>query len=127
MPGQGFEMAAMVADVERAYTRLSPDEQQAYLSCHEERVPGDEPSGHPLPADDEGSSSSWRLMAIFRSNAYTMQDGQVGIYPKVALINHSCQPNVLNADREGTRVIVATRDIRQGEEVRLVGHLKGVA
>lgn len=97
-------MAAMVSDVERAYKRLSPDEQQIYLSCHEERFPGDEQLG---------------LMAIFRSNAYTMENGRVGIYPNLALINHSCQPNVLNADSEGTRVVVATRDIRPGEEVRI--------
>lgn len=105
-------MAAMVADVEAAFAKLSPEEKEMYLSCHEER----------LDSDDDGAGTS-RLLAIFRSNAYTMGGGGgdgsalVGIYPQVALINHSCQPNVLNADREGARVIVATRDVGKGEEV----------
>ncbi|KAG8156371.1 hypothetical protein KVR01_013712 [Diaporthe batatas] len=95
----------MAADVEHEYSRLSPDQQQEYLSCHEQRLEGDS-------QDDSG-----RLMAILRSNAYNLDDGRVAIYPKVALINHSCQPNVLNADNSGTRIIVAIRDIQEGEEI----------
>lgn len=59
-------------------------------------------------------------MAILRSNAYTLEDSdgrsRVAIYPKVALINHSCLPNVLNADHAGIRKIIATRYIAAGEE-----------
>lgn len=118
VPGKGFEMAAMVADVARAYARLSPAEQQVYLSCHEERLPGEEEEDQ----EEEEEEERLGLMAIFRSNAYTMgSSGRVGIYPNVALINHSCQPNVMNADNgEGTRVVVATRDIMPGEEVCLL-------
>lgn len=105
VPGMGYSLSAMTADVEHEYSRLSPEQQQEYLSCHEQRLEGD--------SQDE----SGRLMAILRSNAYNLDDGRVAIYPKVALINHSCQPNVLNADNGGTRVIVATRDIQEGEEV----------
>lgn len=105
VPGMGYSLSAMAADVEHEYSRLSPEQQGEYLSCHEQRLEGD--------SQDE----SGRLMAILRSNAYNLDDGRVAIYPKVALINHSCQPNVLNADNGGTRVIVATRDIQKGEEV----------
>ncbi|KAI3399461.1 hypothetical protein diail_6723 [Diaporthe ilicicola] len=105
VPGMGYSLAAMAADVEREYSRLSPEQQEEYLSCHEQRHEGDV------------QNESGRLMAILRSNAYNLHDGRVAIYPKVALINHSCQPNVLNADNGGTRVIVATRDIEKGEEI----------
>lgn len=105
VPGMGYSLSAMAADVEHEYSRLSLEQQKEYLSCHEQRLEGD--------SQDE----SGRLMAILRSNAYNLDDGRVAIYPKVALINHSCQPNVLNADNGGTRVIVATRDIQEGEEV----------
>lgn len=105
VPGMGYSLSAMAADVEHEYSRLTPEQQEEYLSCHEQRLEGD--------SQDE----SGRLMAILRSNAYNLDDGRVAIYPKVALINHSCQPNVLNADKAGTRVIVATRDIQEGEEV----------
>lgn len=105
VPGMGYSLSAMAADVEHEYSRLSPEQQEEYLSCHEQRLEGD------------SQSESGRLMAILRSNAYNLQDGRVAIYPKVALINHSCQPNVLNADNDGTRVIVATRNIEKGEEV----------
>ncbi|KAK7697048.1 hypothetical protein SLS64_013958 [Diaporthe eres] len=101
----GYSLSAMAADVEHEYSRLSPEQQEEYLSCHEQRLEGDR-------QDESG-----RLMAILRSNAYNLDDGRVAIYPKVALINHSCQPNVLNADKGGTRVIVATRDIQEGEEI----------
>lgn len=105
VPGMGYSLSAMAADVEHEFSRLSPAQQEEYLSCHEQRLEGDS-------QDETG-----RLMAILRSNAYNLEDGRVAIYPKVALINHSCQPNVLNADNGGTRVIVATRDIKEGEEV----------
>jgi hypothetical protein len=105
VPGMGYSLSEMAADVEHEYARLSPEQQEEYLSCHEQRLEG----------DSQGESG--RLMAILRSNAYNLDDGRVAIYPKVALINHSCQPNVLNADNGGTRVIVATRDIQEGEEV----------
>lgn len=105
VPGMGYSLSAMAADVEREYSRLSAEQQEEYLSCHEQRLEGD------------GRDELGRLMAILRSNAYNLDDGRVAMYPKVALINHSCQPNVLNADNRGTRVIVATRDIREGEEV----------
>lgn len=107
VPGKGYDMAAMVEDVVRQYSLLQPQDKEEFDSCHEHRFEGD--------SKDE----SGRLMAILRSNGYTTQDldgrMRVAMYPKVALINHSCEPNVLNADSE-IRRILAIRDIKAGEE-----------
>lgn len=107
VPGKGYDMAVMVKDVARQYSLLEPQDREEFDSCHEHRFESDS-------QDDLG-----RLMAILRSNGYTQNsDGRtrVALYPKVALINHSCEPNVLNADSE-TRRIIAIRDIHAGEEV----------
>lgn len=105
---KGYDLGEMVRDVVRQFTLLSAPGKEEFLSCHEQRFEGD--------GDDEQG----HLMAILRSNAYTLEDAdgrsRVAIYPKVALINHSCQPNVLNADDSGTRRIIAARDISAGEE-----------
>lgn len=110
LTAQGYDLGAMAQGAARGYARLGAPAREEVLSCHEQRFAGD--------ADDERG----RLMAILRSNGYTLQGadgrGRVALYPKVALINHSCQPNVLNADDDGTRRIVAARDIAAGEEVR---------
>lgn len=116
VPGRGYDMAAMVHQVTRQYSLLDPQDKEEFDSCHEHRFDGD--------SQDEAG----RLMAILRSNGYTTQspDGRtrVAMYPKVALINHSCEPNVLNVDTEVKRII-ATRDIQAGEEAScstLVSH-----
>lgn len=109
---QGYDLAAMTRGLARAFARLGPAAQEEFLSCHGQRFEGD--------GDDEAG----RLMVILRSNGYTLEDARgggggrrVALYPKVALINHSCEPNVLNADEGGTRKVVAARDIMAGEEV----------
>jgi hypothetical protein len=62
--------------------------------------------------------SSDPLGLIFRTNAYKSGD-DIGLFPKIARINHSCQPNtsyywnaLLNK-----RVMYANRKIRKGEEI----------
>lgn len=110
VPGKGYNMAVMVEDVARQYSLLEPQDREEFDSCHAHRLEGD------------GQDDSDRLMAILRSNGYTTQDSdgrmRVAMYPQVALINHSCEPNVLNADSEIRRVI-ATRDIQAGEEASI--------
>lgn len=109
LTAQGYDLASMTRGLSRKFARLTPGAREEFLSCHEQRFKGD------------GDGEAGRLMAILRSNGYTLEDEdggrRVALYPKVALINHSCQPNVLNADEDGTRVIVAARDIMAGEEV----------
>ncbi|KAH7303856.1 hypothetical protein B0I35DRAFT_446122 [Stachybotrys elegans] len=99
----GYAIADMTSDIETEFAQLSAEQQTEYLSCHEHKLQGEPESG--------------RLLRILRSNAYTTQEGRIAIYPKVALINHSCQPNVLNADNQNTRIIIAMRDIVKGEEI----------
>lgn len=110
VPGKGYNMAVMVEDVAQKYSLLEPQDREEFDSCHQHRLEGD------------GQTDSDRLMAILRSNGYTTQgsDGRtrVAMYPQVALINHSCEPNVLNADSEIRRVI-AIRDINAGEEASI--------
>ncbi|KAI0132117.1 hypothetical protein BJ170DRAFT_577346, partial [Xylariales sp. AK1849] len=106
VPGRGYEVQAMVTDVDEAVTRLSREQQDEFLSCHEYRLPTE-------------ASSEHRNMFIFRSNAYTLTDGTVAMFPKIAKINHSCRPNAANVWSEASRlrIIWAARDIEQGEEV----------
>ena len=40
-----------------------------------------------------------------------------GIHPSLALINHSCYPNVVKVQKGGRTVILAARKIEEGEEV----------
>lgn len=108
VPGIGYDMATMDQDVMEQYLRLEPQDQEEFDSCHEHRFEHD--------SQDEAG----RVMAILRSNGYTTQgpNGQtvVAMYPKVSLINHSCEPNVLNPGTDIKR-ITAARDIHAGEEV----------
>ena len=131
VPGRGFQLSAMLAPVEEAFHSLTAQQQDEYLTCHEVRF-GDEGRDEDAAAAMEKTQTSTtavsggRLLRIMRSNAYNTQDGRVGLYPNVALINHDCRPNVLNTDLKGRvyevggglqRVIVATRDIQAGEEI----------
>lgn len=110
VPGKGYDMAAMVEDVAQQYSLLDLQDREEFDSCHEHRLEGD------------GQDDSDRLMAILRSNGYVTQDSdgrsRVAMYPQVALINHSCEPNVLNADSE-IRKVIAIRDIKAGEEASI--------
>lgn len=118
VPGVGFSLQAMQSTMTDAYSRLTPSQKQEYLSCHEVRF-GEEGKDE----TEEGGVHSGRLLRILRSNAYNTRDGRVGLYPKVALINHDCRPNVLNTDAVDAvtggykRIIVAARDIVAGEEL----------
>jgi len=60
------------------------------------------------------------LIPIFRSNAYN-SGNQIGLYPKIARINHSCRPNTsyLWVARHGKLVVVASRHIDEGEELSI--------
>jgi len=61
------------------------------------------------------------IVAIFRSNAYVIgaNDGDLGLFPKGARINHSCRPNTSQVwhEKTGKRVVRAIRRIEEGEEL----------
>ncbi|KAH7128577.1 hypothetical protein B0J11DRAFT_274580 [Dendryphion nanum] len=67
---------------------------------------------------DVNSPDYDRLGSIFRSNAYNSGD-KVGLFPKIARINHSCRPNTSYFwnEKEKRRVVYATRQIEEGEEL----------
>ncbi|OLN97537.1 N-lysine methyltransferase SMYD2-A [Colletotrichum chlorophyti] len=102
--GQGFAFGAIATAVDAAFSGLNATARAAYLSCPEHRG-----------ADDAGWS---REALIFRTNGYTMAGGgAIGIFPRIAKVNHSCRPNAGNVDVGGRRVIWAGREIAAGEEV----------
>ncbi|KAI1877254.1 uncharacterized protein JN550_001326 [Neoarthrinium moseri] len=107
VPGKGYEIQAMIDDVDVAVAGLTAEQRSDFHSCHEYRLPS------------EQESDEHRNMFIFRSNAYTLTDGTVAMFPKIAKINHSCRPNAANvwSEASGLRIIWAARDIQAGEEV----------
>lgn len=105
VPGQGFKILDIITSLETAYNDLSSTDQNAFTDLHDFRFPSEENQN--------------RLLTIFRSNAYNTGDSRVGLFPKIARINHSCTPNSGNEWVEGAgyRVIYASRDIEEGEEI----------
>jgi hypothetical protein len=107
VPGQGFRLADMIPSLEDSFSTLSPENQALFLSLHDFRYPSEIATGQS------------HLLTIFRSNAYNTGDDHIGLFPKVARINHSCRPNCGNhwSEKRGERVIYAARDIEEGEEL----------
>lgn len=103
--GHGFRITDMLSDLETEFQALLPEQQAEFLQLHDFRFPSEETQSH--------------LLTIFRSNAYNTGDNKIGLFPKIARINHSCKPNSGNwwSDRLGHRVIYAMVDIPQGEEI----------
>jgi hypothetical protein len=58
-----------------------------------------------------------KLGIIFRTNAYNT-DQQIGLFPKIARINHSCRPNTSYYwnSKLNKRIVYANRKITKGEE-----------
>ncbi|KAK2037599.1 SET domain-containing protein 5 [Colletotrichum somersetense] len=113
--GQGFAFAAIAAAVDEAFAALNATARAEYLSCPEHR-----------DLNDEADAAWSREALVFRTNAYTMPGGTVGIFPRLAKVNHSCRPNAGAVtvgggsggdERPARRIIYAARDIRAGEEV----------
>ena len=102
--GQGFRIGDMVADIEKGFNQLSLDQQEEFLALHDHRFP------------DENQIN---LLTILRSNGYNTGENQVGLFPNIARINHSCKPNCGNfwSAKAGHRVIYTESDIMEGEEI----------
>lgn len=127
VPGRGYELAAMKASVDAAVSALSPADRDMFHACHAHYLPGEaEAAGAAAAAEGETTGtdteddSDKNNMIIFRSNAYTLTDGSVAMFPRIARINHACRPNAANvwsADPTNRRVVWAARDIAAGEEI----------
>ncbi|KAF2261323.1 SET domain-containing protein [Lojkania enalia] len=105
--GMGYNVTEVGIRARAAFEELSEDAQAeimsltAYYRPAEARLPGFD-----------------LLKAIFSSNAYNT-GADLGLFPKIARINHSCRPNAgysWNA-AIGKRVVYASRKIGEGEEI----------
>ncbi|KAH8687558.1 hypothetical protein BGZ60DRAFT_393911 [Tricladium varicosporioides] len=105
VPGVGFPLQEMVSSLQSSYNLLSPSQQEDYLSLHEFRFPSE--------TDQD------KLLTIFRSNAYNTGSNNVGLFPKIARINHDCTPNCGNywSEKTGRRIIYTNREVKKGEEI----------
>lgn len=103
--GQGFRILDMINSIEAEFKHLSSEQKEEFLKLHEYHFPSEENPNN--------------LMTIFRSNAYNTGSDHVGMFPKIARINHSCRPNSGNwwSEKSGRRVIYASRDIEKDEEI----------
>ncbi|EDU47822.1 protein containing SET domain [Pyrenophora tritici-repentis] len=102
--GGVYPMDAVSRLVHHEFDALSPQQQEEVLS---------------LTYYTKGANTTEedKLATIFRTNAY-MTDDKVGLFPKIARINHSCRPNTgyTWSKRLNKRVVFATRKIKAGEE-----------
>jgi hypothetical protein len=103
----GYALQAMLHSLQTGFASLTPAEKESFLSLHDHRFPGD------------AEANTDKLLSIFRSNAYNTGASHVGLFPKIARINHSCRPNCGNYwdEKSNLRVIYAARDIAPGEEI----------
>ncbi|KAJ8112428.1 hypothetical protein OPT61_g5199 [Boeremia exigua] len=102
--GTGYPMAQVTELVRREYENLSPDAQEEVMSLT-----------YHATAVEEATMD--KLGIIFRTNAYNTDD-QIGLFPKIARINHSCRPNTSYywSNKLNRRVVYASRKIKKGEE-----------
>ncbi|KAF1927061.1 SET domain-containing protein [Didymella exigua CBS 183.55] len=102
--GSGYPMAQVTELVRKEFETLSADAQAEVMSLT-----------YHATADEEATME--KLGIIFRTNAYNT-DEQIGLFPRIARINHSCRPNTSYywAKKLNRRVVYASRPIKKGEE-----------
>jgi hypothetical protein len=103
--GTGYPMSAVSQLVRSEFALLSSGEQEEVMSL----------TYHATEAEKESSDI---LGLIFRSNAYKTGE-DIGLFPKIARINHSCRPNTSyywNA-KLNKRIVYANRKIKKDEEL----------
>lgn len=103
--GSGYPMAAVSRLLRTDFVLLSPAEQEEVMSL----------TFHAKAGERETSD---QLGLIFRTNAYKTGE-DIGLFPKIARINHSCRPNTSyywNA-KLNKRIVYANRNIKKGEEI----------
>ena len=102
--GTGYPMAQVSELVRKEFESLSPNEQADVMSLT-------------YHATEVEEATMDRLGIIFRTNAYNSDD-QIGLFPRIARINHSCRPSTSYywSEKLNKRVVYASRKIRKGEE-----------
>jgi hypothetical protein len=103
--GTGYPMSEVTKLVRLEFDALSPAEQEEIMSL----------TYHATTTEE---ATMDKLGIIFRTNAYN-SGTEIGLFPKIARINHSCRPNASYywSDRLNKRIIYATRKIPEGEEI----------
>lgn len=98
-------MNAVKELVRAEFNALSPIEQEEIMSLT-----------YHATAHEEATMD--KLGIIFRTNAYK-SGTDIGLFPKIARINHSCRPNASYywSDTLNKHIVYATRKIEQGEEI----------
>ncbi|KAH8725375.1 hypothetical protein GQ44DRAFT_681104 [Phaeosphaeriaceae sp. PMI808] len=102
--GAGYPMGAVTKLVRAEFKTLSPEEQADIMSL----------TYHATSTEE---ATMDKLGIIFRTNAYN-SGNEIGLFPKIARINHSCRPNASYywSDKLNKRIVYATRKITKGEE-----------
>ena len=102
--GTGYPMKEVTRLVRKEFESLSPDAQAEVMSLT-----------YYATATEEATME--KLGIIFRTNAYNTDD-QIGLFPRIARINHSCRPNTSYywSKKLNKRVVYASRKIKKGEE-----------
>jgi hypothetical protein len=103
--GTGYPLAVVGHFVKAKFATLPWEQQEEVMGLTYYATPAEEKLGD-------------KLGLIFRTNAYN-SGTDIGLFPKIARINHSCRPNTSyywNA-RLNKRVVFANRKIMKGEEL----------
>jgi hypothetical protein len=103
--GSGYPMNAVTELVRAEFNTLPPKQQEEIMSLT-----------YHATAHEEATMD--KLGIIFRTNAYN-SGTDIGLFPKIARINHSCRPNASYYWSEvlNKRIVYATRKIEEGEEI----------
>ncbi|KAF2249114.1 SET domain-containing protein [Trematosphaeria pertusa] len=106
--GSGYPLSEVTKLVRQEFERLSPAEQSEVLGL----------TYHTQPGEKEKEDKDEVLGLIFRTNAYNT-GSSIGLFPKIARINHSCRPNAAYywSEKLNRRIIYASRPILRGEEI----------
>ncbi|KAH7131810.1 hypothetical protein B0J11DRAFT_208876 [Dendryphion nanum] len=107
-PRAAYPMAEVKELVRAEYDKLSQSgkDQVASLTFHVQEW------------EEKPQTLTDKLGYIFRTNAYET-DSSVGLFPRIARINHSCRPNAAYywSTELNKRIVYATRTIAEGEEI----------
>jgi hypothetical protein len=108
-PGTGYPLPIISQLVHAEYSRLSEAKKHDVLDL----------TYSVLPTDIQRYGDNLDILGlIFRNNAYDT-GSEIGLFPRIARINHSCRPNAAYYWNEKLkrRFVYATRDIEAGEEI----------
>jgi len=92
VPGKGYRIQEMISDITTKFNSLIQVQQKEFLLLHNFRYSSEDAEAQ----GEKGSINGNTLMTIFRSNAYNTGTDTIGVFPKIARINHSCIPNAGN-------------------------------